>query len=119
MDKQQFLILAKSTRGRALCELISKATAEPGIFTFGELLSLPNVQEVGKYTVMCCPRPCGCEIIGNEGGVLHQQITCYVWTVPHIFGPRTPLHGVNRHPINIQATHVHPQLLSLCAVDGC
>jgi hypothetical protein len=48
MDKQQFLILAKSTRGRALCELISKATAEPGIFTFGELLSQPNVQEVGK-----------------------------------------------------------------------
>jgi COP9 signalosome complex subunit 7 len=46
MDKQQFLILGKSARGRALCELINRATAEPGIFTFGELLSLPNVQEV-------------------------------------------------------------------------
>lgn len=47
MDKQQFLILGKSARGRALAELINRATAEPGIFTFGELLSLPNVQEVG------------------------------------------------------------------------
>lgn len=47
MDKQQFLILGKSARGRALCELINRATAEPGIFTFGELLSLPNVQEMG------------------------------------------------------------------------
>jgi COP9 signalosome complex subunit 7 len=47
MDKQQFLFLGNSARGRALCELISRATAEPGIFTFGELLSLPNVQEVG------------------------------------------------------------------------
>lgn len=46
MDKQQFLILGKSARGRALCELINRATAEPGIFTFGELLCLPNVQEV-------------------------------------------------------------------------
>jgi hypothetical protein len=46
MDKQQFLILGRSARGRALCELIQKATAEPGIHTFGELLSLPNVQDV-------------------------------------------------------------------------
>jgi hypothetical protein len=46
MDKQQFLILGKSARGRALAELINRATAEPGIFTFGELLNLPNVQEV-------------------------------------------------------------------------
>lgn len=52
MDKQQFLILGKSARGRALCELINRATAEPGIFTFGELLSLPNVQEV-RAEVSC------------------------------------------------------------------
>jgi hypothetical protein len=46
MDKQEFLILGKSAKGRALCELISRATAEPGIHTFGELLCMPNVQEV-------------------------------------------------------------------------
>ena len=46
MDKQEFLILGKSAKGRALCELISRATAEPGIHTFGELLCLPNVQDV-------------------------------------------------------------------------
>lgn len=44
---QQFLLLGKSTRGgRAVAELINSATAEPGLFTFGELLDLPAVQEV-------------------------------------------------------------------------
>lgn len=43
---QQFVILAKGSRGRGLCDLISRATAEPGLFAFGELLELPNVQEL-------------------------------------------------------------------------
>lgn len=45
---QQFLLLGKSAKGRSMCELITKATAEPGLFTFGELLDLPTVQEVCK-----------------------------------------------------------------------
>ncbi len=45
---EQFLLLAKNARGLALADLISKATAEPGLFTFGELLSLPATQEVGS-----------------------------------------------------------------------
>ena len=43
---QQYLLLAKSARGRALCDLISKATAEPGLFAFGELLDVPSIAEV-------------------------------------------------------------------------
>jgi COP9 signalosome complex subunit 7 len=43
---QQYLLLGKSAKGRTLCELILKATAEPGLFSFGELLDLPSVQEV-------------------------------------------------------------------------
>jgi hypothetical protein len=50
-----------------LCELISKATAEPGIFTFGELLSLPNVQEVGKEVFIRRPRQCRCCKPGTRG----------------------------------------------------
>lgn len=46
---QQYLLLAKSARGRALCELINKATAEPGLFAFGELLDTPAVNEVGLW----------------------------------------------------------------------
>ncbi len=48
---EQFLLLAKAARGhsQALVELITKATAEPGLFTFGELLSLPSVQEVKAF----------------------------------------------------------------------
>ncbi|KAF8059698.1 csn7 [Scenedesmus sp. PABB004] len=43
---QQFLLLGKAAKGRAMCELITRATAEPGLFTFGELLDLPGVQEL-------------------------------------------------------------------------
>lgn len=43
---EQFVLLAKNARGLALVDLIGKATAEPGLFTFGEILSLPGVQEV-------------------------------------------------------------------------
>lgn len=49
MDNQakveQFVLLAKTAKGLALVDLIGKATAEPGLFTYGELLSLPSVQE--------------------------------------------------------------------------
>jgi COP9 signalosome complex subunit 7 len=43
---EQYLLLAKRAKGRALVDLIQKATAEPGIFTFAELLDLPLVKEV-------------------------------------------------------------------------
>ncbi len=45
---QQYLLLGKSAKGRALVELINTATAEPGLFAFGELLALPSVQEVNN-----------------------------------------------------------------------
>jgi COP9 signalosome complex subunit 7 len=48
--KEQFLLLAKNAKGLALVDLITKATAEPGLFTFGEILSLPGVQEVSPWT---------------------------------------------------------------------
>jgi hypothetical protein len=60
---QQYLLLGKSAKGRSMCELITKATAEPGLFTFGELLDLPTVQEVRASArllgdllcpVLCC-----------------------------------------------------------------
>eukprot|EP00879_Flechtneria_rotunda_P033521 GHRR01037136.1.p1 GENE.GHRR01037136.1~~GHRR01037136.1.p1 ORF type:complete len:168 (+),score=22.75 GHRR01037136.1:171-674(+) len=48
---QQYLLLGKTAKGRSMCELITKATAEPGLFAFGELLDLPNIQELqsGEY----------------------------------------------------------------------
>lgn len=45
---QQYLLLAKGARGRALGELIATATAEPGLFAFGELLDEAGVQEVNR-----------------------------------------------------------------------
>lgn len=57
MDKQEFLILGKNAKGRALCELISRATAEPGMHTFGELLHLQSVQEVVIDCFRCLFKP--------------------------------------------------------------
>uniref|UniRef100_A0A7R9VU50 PCI domain-containing protein n=1 Tax=Chlamydomonas euryale TaxID=1486919 RepID=A0A7R9VU50_9CHLO len=45
---QQYLLLAKGARGRTLVELISRATAEPSLFAFGELLDVPGVAEMSK-----------------------------------------------------------------------
>lgn len=43
---EQYILLAKAARGLALADLICKAAAEQGLFTYGELLSLPSVQEL-------------------------------------------------------------------------
>mmetsp|Transcript_7131 Transcript_7131/g.15602 ORF Transcript_7131/g.15602 Transcript_7131/m.15602 type:complete len:269 (+) Transcript_7131:95-901(+) len=43
---QQYLLLAKGARGRAAADLISKATSEPGLFAFGELLATPALAEI-------------------------------------------------------------------------
>lgn len=43
---EQFLLLAKSARGAAIVKLIKQVLEAPGIYVFGELLQMPNVQEV-------------------------------------------------------------------------
>ena len=43
---QQYLLLAKGGKARTISELISKATSDPSLFAFGELLDLPPVKEV-------------------------------------------------------------------------
>ncbi|KXZ53888.1 hypothetical protein GPECTOR_6g806 [Gonium pectorale] len=43
---QQCVLLAKGARGRGLTEIIAKATSDPGIFGFGELLDVPSIKEL-------------------------------------------------------------------------
>ena len=43
---EQFILLAKGTRGAAIISLINQVLETPGIYVFGELLQLPSVQEV-------------------------------------------------------------------------
>jgi len=43
---EQFLLLAKSARGKALADLVARATADPGLYGFGELLDLPQIQSL-------------------------------------------------------------------------
>ncbi|XP_015903430.1 COP9 signalosome complex subunit 7b isoform X2 [Parasteatoda tepidariorum] len=43
---EQYLILAKSAKGAAAVELIKQVLVAPGIYVFGELLDMPNIQEL-------------------------------------------------------------------------
>ncbi|EGC38552.1 hypothetical protein DICPUDRAFT_148738 [Dictyostelium purpureum] len=43
---KQFTILAKSGKGRACVAVIEQALNHPNVFVFGELLDMPNIQEL-------------------------------------------------------------------------
>ncbi|CAJ0930537.1 unnamed protein product [Ranitomeya imitator] len=43
---EQFILLAKGTKGSALPALINQVLDAPGVYVFGELLDLPTVQEL-------------------------------------------------------------------------
>ncbi|OCT78488.1 hypothetical protein XELAEV_18029586mg [Xenopus laevis] len=44
---EQFILLAKGTKGSALPALVNQVLEAPGVYVFGELLDLPHVQELG------------------------------------------------------------------------
>lgn len=46
---EQFVLLAKGAKGSACAELIKQVLEAPGVHVFGELLEMPNIQEVRKY----------------------------------------------------------------------
>lgn len=43
---QQFVVLAKNSKGKAASALIQQVLAAPNVFVFGELLDSPNFQQV-------------------------------------------------------------------------
>lgn len=43
---EQFVLLAKSTKGAACLELIKQVLEAPGVHVFSELLVMPNIAEV-------------------------------------------------------------------------
>lgn len=45
---EQYLILAKAVKGAAAVELIKQVLEAPGIYVFGELLDMPNIQELNN-----------------------------------------------------------------------
>ncbi|XP_008171934.1 COP9 signalosome complex subunit 7b [Trachemys scripta elegans] len=45
---EQFILLAKGTNGSALTALINQVLEAPGVYVFGELLELTNVQELAE-----------------------------------------------------------------------
>ncbi|XP_013920157.1 PREDICTED: COP9 signalosome complex subunit 7a isoform X2 [Thamnophis sirtalis] len=47
-NQEQFLLLARSAHGAALASLIHQVLEAPGIYVFGELLDMPNVQELAE-----------------------------------------------------------------------
>lgn len=54
---EQYVLLAKSTRGAGLVALIQQTLEAPGVYVFGELMEMPTVKEVlfvftGFLTIM-------------------------------------------------------------------
>lgn len=45
---QSYALLAKGLKGRAVVEVITRASSDPAVFGFGELLDLPSVREVRR-----------------------------------------------------------------------
>ncbi|KAF8508514.1 hypothetical protein JB92DRAFT_2952949 [Gautieria morchelliformis] len=45
---EPFLLMSKSAKGAAAAKLVQDATSAPGVFTFAELLDLPNIQELSS-----------------------------------------------------------------------
>uniref|UniRef100_A0A4W5N0I0 COP9 signalosome subunit 7B n=1 Tax=Hucho hucho TaxID=62062 RepID=A0A4W5N0I0_9TELE len=45
---EQFMLLAKNTKGPALIALIKQLLEAPGVYVFGEFLELPCIQEMSK-----------------------------------------------------------------------
>lgn len=43
---EQFLLLMKNARGAAAVSVLTQALEAPNVYVFGELLDMPNVQEV-------------------------------------------------------------------------
>ncbi|EIW65085.1 uncharacterized protein TRAVEDRAFT_109231 [Trametes versicolor FP-101664 SS1] len=46
---EPFLLMSKAAKGAAAAKLIQDATSAPGVFVFGELLDLPNIQELATH----------------------------------------------------------------------
>ena len=49
---EPFLLLSKSAKGIACCQLIMDALNAPGVFVFTELYESPNIVEVGDYALL-------------------------------------------------------------------
>lgn len=45
---QQYVLLAKGARGRGVTEVIARATSDPSVFGFGELLDVQSTKEVRR-----------------------------------------------------------------------
>jgi len=43
---EQFVLLAKTTKGAAAVEMIKQVLEAPGVYVFGELLDMPNIKEL-------------------------------------------------------------------------
>lgn len=50
---QPFLLLAKSARGAGAANLITQATAAPGVYVFSELLEQPSIKDVRASPLSC------------------------------------------------------------------
>jgi len=77
---EQFLLLAKTAKGQAAVELITRALEAPGVYVFGELLDSPNIKEVCSHLMgMWHDFPGTVVINWSTQSVLPAAGIVYVW----------------------------------------
>ena len=77
---EQYCLLAKGARGLALADLIQRVTSDPQIFAYGELLSMPHIQEViarsRVHSQLC--------VDGNSSSATHHLTAFKVEDAPSV-----------------------------------
>lgn len=49
---QEYCLLAKGSKGRMLVDIIQRATSDPTLFAFGELLVVPSIEQVDRRLLL-------------------------------------------------------------------
>lgn len=51
LELEQFVLLAKGTKGAGAAELVKQALDSPGLYVFSELMDCPSIQEVRNIII--------------------------------------------------------------------
>ena len=106
---QQYVLLAKGARGRGLLDLISKATSEPGLFTFGELLDVPTIADVGDTPHAQSPHMRVRITVGNSACTGSSDLEGVSMHLLLEQRSQQQIHAHNlTHPSTLTVSHPHP-----------
>ena len=85
---QEFVVLAKSAKGKAAKGVVEQAIGHPNVFVFGELLDQPSVQEVSiafRQSINCSSFKNWNRLLSNCWKYLHMAPTRTTFEVSRFY----------------------------------